>query len=145
MLNGLSPLDSMFQFQPRTPDPLLGQNLTTNFNTVYNNLLAQKNSTTAKSALQQFRQVENSNTFALEDMFANPETSFLGFGISNLFGVGGALGLPAWAHDVERLAGPGDSNMKKLFALNQQAALLAQPSLNTFGMPDGGDIFSSLI
>src|SRR5579859_159175 len=105
MLNGLSPLDSLFQFQPRTADPLLGQNLTTNFNTVYDNLLAQKNSPTVQSALQQFRQVENSNSFVLQDMFANPETSFLGFGVGNLFGTGGPFGLPSWAYDVQRLTG----------------------------------------
>jgi hypothetical protein len=75
-------------------------------------------------------------------MFADPKTSFLGFGISNLFGVGGPFGLPSWAYDAQRVL--GDANTQNLIHMSQQAAALAQSSISSLGSSSSGDIFSSL-
>ena len=117
--------------------------LSTDFNSIYNSLLTQKNSISAESAKRAYLQAQFAKRQALFNMFADPKESFLGFGISNMFGVGGPFGLPSWTYDASRLL--GDSQTQNLIDLSQQAALLTQSRFGSLGSLDGGDIFSSLV
>jgi len=117
--------------------------LSTDFNGIYNDLLSQKNSISAESAKRAVLQSKFVKQQVLYDMFADPKTSFLGFGVSHLFGVGGPFGLPSWTYDASRLL--GDSQTKNLIDLSQQAAFLAQSRLGDSGFQGGGNLFSSLV
>jgi hypothetical protein len=142
MFSGLNPIESLYQSQ----SGLFGagpMDLSTDFNSIYNSLLTQKNSISAESAKRAYLQAQFAKRQALFNMFADPKESFLGFGISNMFGVGGPFGLPSWTYDASRLL--GDSQTQNLIDLSQQAALLTQSRFGSLGSLDGGDIFSSLV
>jgi len=116
--------------------------LSADFNSIYNSLLAQKTSLSADSAKRVYLQSQFSKQQVLYDMFADPKTSFLGFGVSNMFGAGGPFGLPSWTYDAARVL--GDSATQNLIDLSQQAAFLTQARFGSLDSMNGGDSFSSL-
>src|ERR1035438_6978998 len=68
----------------------------------------------ADAAKVQWLQAEYSNLMDLSSMGSGSSSSSIsGLGMGDLFGLGGPLGLPTWAADVERLMG-GNSDIQQL-------------------------------
>ncbi len=143
MFSGLSPLDTMFQTQPA----LFGfgsgpMDLSADFSSIYKSLLAQKTSLSADSAKRSYLQAQFSKQQVLYDMFEDPKSSFLGYGVSNMFGAGGLFGLPSWTFDAARVL--GDPTTQNLLNLSQQAAALTQARYGSLNMMNVGNDYSSL-
>ena len=127
MMNGLNPIDMLFSNAVSNPTSgLMGSPV--NFGTTFDQAMIQAK-TPGDKAKVLFAQAKYNQQLAMADMFSDPETSLLGFGATDLFGVGGPMGLPSWAYDAQRLLG-NNSDLSQLIGLSQQASLLAQSNFN---------------
>jgi hypothetical protein len=144
-MNGLNSLDPLFSGQSSYPvmNNFTSTGYPVSFDSVVDQALSQAK-TTAQQAKVLWLQTQYAKQNILYGMFADPKTSLLGFGGSDLFGTGGLFGLPSWAYELQRLLGD-DPNVTNLMGLNMQAALLAQSMKNNLGSLglDGG--FDSVV
>lgn len=123
----INPIDSLFSNGVSSPTSgLFGAPV--NFGTTFDQAMTQAK-TPADKAKVAFIQTKFARINALAGMFSDPQTSLLGFGAEELFGIGGPMGLPSWVYDAQRLLGK-DSNVSQLVGLSQQAAFLAESNFN---------------
>jgi len=122
----LNPIDSLFSSNNFSPSvtPFVGA---TNFGSAIDKAMSEAK-TPAEKAKVTWLQAEFHKQNVLYDMVSDSKTSSLGFGMSDLFGVGGPFGLPSWVYDAQRLL--GDADTQRLISLSQQASQLAQRRLN---------------
>ena len=134
MINGLNSVDSFLSNNGQLPSAssLYGMS-PTSFGSLYDQAMTQAQ-TPAQQAQLDMLQTQYQDQNILSDMFSDPNSSFLGTDMGSLFGTGGALGLPSWTTDAERLLG-NNANVQQLMALSQQASLLSQSTLGS-----GGDL-----
>ena len=125
-MNNLNAMNSLFSTGLSTPsiNPFLSTGSSVNFGSVLDQAMAQAK-TPGDKAKVQWLQAEYSDQSVLSSMFSDPQTSFLGLGMSDLFGIGGPLGLPSWAYDVQRVMG-SNSAVQQLMGINQQASQVIQ-------------------
>src|SRR5579864_9511637 len=103
MMNGINPIDSLFSSGATNPtSSLFGSPV--NFGTTFDQALSQAQ-TPADKAKVLFVQAKFAEQNAMANMFSDPQSSILGFGATDLFGVGAPMGLPSWAYDAQRLLG----------------------------------------
>lgn len=143
MINGLNPIDSLFPSGSSDPaSSSFGSPL--NFGSVFDQAMIQAKTPADKAKLA-VAQAQLSDQNALADMFSDSSSSSLGFGTTDLFGIGTPLNIPSWATDLQRLLG-NNSDITQLVGMSQQASLLAQSSFNqqlsSLGTSGGG--FDSL-
>jgi hypothetical protein len=127
MMNGANPIDSFFSSGATNPTPSLFGSAV-NFRSTFDQAMNQA-STPADKAKVLFVQAKFAEQNAMANMFSDTPSSILGFGATDLFGVGGSMGLPSWAYDVQRLLG-NNSDVAQLMSLSQQAQFLAQSGFN---------------
>ncbi len=127
MMNGINPIDSLFSSGATDPTSgLFGAPV--NFGSTFDQAMSQA-STPADKAKVLLNQAKFAEQNAMANMFSDTQSSVLGFGVTDLFGAGGPMGLPSWAYDVQRLLG-NNSDVAKLMSLSQQAQFLAQSGFN---------------
>jgi hypothetical protein len=97
------------------------------FGSVFSQAMSQA-TTPAQAAKIQWFQAEYSNLMDLSSI-GSGSSSLAGLGMGDMFGIGGPLGLPSWAGDVERLMG-ANSTVQQLITAQQQAAFAMQSQFN---------------
>jgi len=140
-MSAMNPIDSMFSTPGFTPG-LTPMSLPGSFGSVFSQAMSQAKDRgeSAKLAWVQSQYMKQNILF---DMFSNPKTSVLGFGMTDLFGPGGTFGLPTWAYDAQRVLG-SDQNLQDMMGLYIQAASLAQKQMGGSGLSSMGGSFDSL-
>jgi hypothetical protein len=137
----LNPIDALFN-TPRLAPGLTPLSLPGSFGAVFDQAMSQTQDKAASAKLAWVRsQYMKQNV--LFDMFSNPKSSVLGFGMTDLFGVGGAFGLPSWAYDAQRVLS-GDENVRSMMSLYQQAAALANQQMRGSSLGSLGGSYDSL-
>jgi len=137
----LNPIDSMFA-APGFTSGLTPMSLPGSFGAVFDQALSQTQDRAGSAKLAWVRSQYMKQNI-LFDMFSNPKTSVLGFGMTDQFGAGGAFGLPSWAYDAQRVLS-GDENLRSMMSLYQQAAALANQQMKGSSLGSLGGSYDSL-
>ena len=137
----LDPINSIFNTPGFTPS-LTPMSLPGSFGAVFDQAMTQTHDKAGSAKLAWVRSQYMKQNI-LFDMFSNPKTSVLGFGMTDMFGPGGAFGLPTWAYDAQRVLS-GDENVRSMMSLYQQAAALANQQMRGSSLGSLGGSYDSL-
>ncbi len=99
------------------------------FGDVFSQAMSQAK-TPGDAAKIQWMQAEYNDLSDLSSLGSGSTSALAGLGMGDLFGTGGAFGLPSWASDAERLLGSTNPELQQSMSAYQQAAFTLQSQFN---------------